>query len=151
VRAIPRALTAGLVLAALLLLSAAVGGAANPKGEAAEQMKVGLKAANRGYWLEALMRFEQADTLTPNEPHILNNIAVALEAAGRFEQALLAYQSALAVAPEDRVLQRNYKSFKDFYDENVAAPVADEETPGGQQVEDRKGSSEEEHESSPSH
>ena len=134
--AIPRAVTAAFVLAALCILSGSVAEAKGPEGQAAEQMKFGLKAAGRGYWLEALMRFEQANTLTPDDPHILNNIAVALEASGRFEQALVAYQSALAVAPQDRVLQRNYKSFKEFYDENVAVrEVGDEaeteETPDG--------------------
>lgn len=124
--AIPRAVTAGAVLL-LCVLSGSVAGAAGPEGQASEQMKFGLKAAGRGYWLEALMRFEQANSLTPNDPHILNNIAVALEASGRYEQALVAYQSALAVAPQDRVLQRNYKSFKDFYDENVVEQDAEDE------------------------
>ena len=130
VHAMWRALSTVTALTVLLTVSGSTAAAADARGQAAEQVKSGLKAAGRGYWLEALMRFEQANTLTPDDPHILNNVAVALEAAGRFEQALVAYQSALAIAPKDRVLQRNYKLFKDFYDENVAAAVTEEGSAG---------------------
>ncbi len=78
------------------------------KGRAADEMKWGYKAAKRGYWLEALDRFEKADRLTPNQARILNNIAVALEASGQFEEAMVAYKSALDVAPNDKVLRRNF-------------------------------------------
>lgn len=153
-RAIPRALSAGLVVAATLTLAPGTAAAAGPKEQAHEQMKFGVKAANRGYWLEALMRFEHANRMTPNDPHILNNIAVALEAAGRFEQALVAYQSALAVAPQDRTLQRNYKFFKEFYDENVAQPATEEKTEekaaADEQEQGAKPGGEDQHESSTS-
>jgi tetratricopeptide (TPR) repeat protein len=97
--------------------------AGNPQAKQAEQqMKWGYKAAKRGYWLEALDRFERANRLTPDQPRILNNIAVALEASGRFEEALLEYESALNLAPNDRVLRRNYSLFKEFYDTRVAPP-----------------------------
>ncbi len=58
-------------------------------------MEWGYKAARRGYWQEALLRFEHANQLTPDRPRILNNIAVAQEANGLFEQALLTYQMGL--------------------------------------------------------
>jgi Flp pilus assembly protein TadD len=101
--------------------------------QASEQVKRGYQAAREGYWLEALYRFERADTLTPNQPRILNNIAVALEASGRFEEALVAYQTALEVAPNDRVLRRNFGQFKEFYDAQVAVaePEGDEADDSG--------------------
>jgi len=97
------------------------------KNEASKQVKWGYKAAKAGYWLEALDRFERANELTPNQPRILNNIAVALEAAGRFEEALLAYETGLSVAPNDRVLRRNFSRFREFYDSQVQPPSAPDE------------------------
>ncbi len=92
-----------------------VGAASKPKKEASLDMKFGYKAARRGYWQEALMRFERANELTPNQARILNNIAVAQEANGLYEQALLTYQTGLAIDPNDKALRRNYARFQEFY------------------------------------
>lgn len=120
----------GLLL--LQLFGAAAVSAGDPaKERARDQMKWGYDAARRGYWLEALDRFERANNLTPGQPRILNNIAVALEASGRFEEALLAYETALAVAPNDRVLRRNFAQFREFYDSQIAEQeTADDEAEG---------------------
>jgi hypothetical protein len=60
----------------------------------------------------------------------MNNIAVALEASGRFAEALLVYETALSVAPNDRVLRRNYSQFKEFYETRVAPPPPPEDAAG---------------------
>lgn len=118
---------AAVVLAALLVAPTAGAGDAAAR-QASEQVKRGYTAAKNGYWQEALFRFERADALTPNQPRILNNIAVSLEAAGRFEEALAAYESALSVAPNDKVLRRNYSRFKEFYEAQLkSTPDAVEE------------------------
>jgi tetratricopeptide (TPR) repeat protein len=124
-------MVAGVALVALAAGSsvAPVLAADKPAKQAEEQVNRGYRAARRGYWQEALFRFERANALTPNEPRILNNIAVALEASGRFEEALVAYQSALAIAPNDRVLRQNYSRFREFYDAQVAPPKPAEDTP----------------------
>lgn len=115
---------------ALLLLAMTIAGAAHAGDqkakEAGAEMEWGYKAARRGYWQEALTRFQHANELTPDQPRILNNVAVALEANGRYEEALLAYQTGLAVAPNNDALRRNYRRFWEFYTEYVAPP---EETP----------------------
>jgi len=90
------------------------------KNEAEADMEWGYKAARRGYWQEALMRFEHANELTPNQPRILNNIAVAQEANGLYEQALLTYQTGLAIAPNNDALRRNYMRFQEFYTTYIA-------------------------------
>jgi tetratricopeptide (TPR) repeat protein len=101
---------------------------------AKDQMKWGLEAARHGYWLEALNRFLRADRLVPNRSKVLNNIAVALEASGRFEDALSAYETALTVAPNDPVVRRNFTQFKEFYDSHVAPiPVEDDAGAAGAQ------------------
>jgi tetratricopeptide (TPR) repeat protein len=117
-----------LVFAALAVLMTVPSFAGDPASkQAKDQMKWGLEAARHGYWLEALNRFQRADRLVPNRSKVLNNIAVALEASGRFEDALLAYETALTVAPNDSVVRRNFMQFKEFYDSHVAPiPVDDE-------------------------
>jgi tetratricopeptide (TPR) repeat protein len=125
----------GFVLVGALLLWAGVVEAGNSvKDQARDQMKWGYKAAKRGYWLEALDRFERADQLTPDQPRILNNIAVALEASGRFEEALLTYETALNLAPNDRVLRRNFSQFREFYEARVAPPLPPEEEAESEQA-----------------
>ena len=124
---------AALALAVLAAAPAATAGDAAAK-QASEQIERGFSAARNGYWQEALFRFERANTLTPNQPRILNNIAVSLEAAGRFEEALATYESALAVAPNDQVLRRNYSRFKEFYESQVEGPPGEAEKPAGERA-----------------
>jgi tetratricopeptide (TPR) repeat protein len=95
--------------------------AKNPQvKQAEEQVEFGYKAARRGYWQEALDRFEAADELTPKQARILNNIAVALEANGRFDEARTTYRAALALDPANRSVRRNLERFEEFYTAYVA-------------------------------
>jgi Flp pilus assembly protein TadD len=110
-----------MVLAATFSAGVAVAGDPNAK-EASAEMKWGFKAARRGYWQEALVRFEHANELTPSRARILNNIAVAQEANGLFEMALLTYQEGLSLEPNNNALRRNYTRFQEFYASYVAAP-----------------------------
>jgi Flp pilus assembly protein TadD len=112
---------AALVFTATISTGITFAGDPNAK-EASAEMKWGFKAARRGYWQEALMRFEHANELTPNQPRILNNIAVAQEANGRYEMALLTYQEGLALAPNNSALRRNYTRFQEFYASYIAPP-----------------------------
>lgn len=119
-----RLLKVGAVI--VVALSFAVGPVAGGDGRAKEagvEMDFGYKAARHGYWQEALYRFERANELTPDQPRILNNIAVAQEANGLFEQAMLTYQTAMAIAPNNDALRRNYTRFQEFYASFVAPPV----------------------------
>jgi tetratricopeptide (TPR) repeat protein len=138
----------GFVLIGLALAWVLPAGAGPSEKKAKEQMKFGYKAAKRGYWLEALDRFERANGLTPDQPRILNNIAVALEASGRFEEALVTYEEALTLAPNDRVLRRNFAAFQEFYRSQVAIPELEVEEPedpdGEKKSEDEAGETAEE-------
>lgn len=98
-------------LASVLLLPTDAG-AADP---AAQQLEFGTDMAKRGLWSEALFRFRQASQLDPGNARILNNVAVAYEALGLFDEALETYREALAASPSDRELRENYSSFVDFY------------------------------------
>jgi tetratricopeptide (TPR) repeat protein len=104
---------------AALSLSGCAGGQAPPATPAApsvsEQMRFGVAMAQRGLWREALFRFEQAELLAGEDPEVLGNVAVALEATGDFDRALTYYKRALAADPVNRELKRNYARFVEFY------------------------------------
>ena len=75
------------------MLTACGAGGAGPKP--ADQLDFGVSMARRGLWNEALFRFQQAQEERPGDARILNNIAVAYEAVGLFDEALETYQEAL--------------------------------------------------------
>jgi len=91
---------------------ASTGGAASG---ASSQLAFGVDMARRGLWNEALFRFEQARRDRPADAAVLNNLAVAYEAVGRFDDALDAYKEASRLAPGDRGVKRNYSRFLEFY------------------------------------
>jgi len=104
-----------LALAALLLAApTAEGGKADP-ATASTQLAFGVKMAQRGLWNEALFRFKRAESMEPNNPRILNNLAVAYEALGQFDRALEYYQRALKLDSGNAELRKNYSRFVEFY------------------------------------
>ena len=82
---------------------------------AGAQLEFGVQMAKRGLWNEALFRFERVLAEQPNNARLLNNIAVAYEAIGKFDQALEHYKRALAIDSNNRELRRNYAQFLEFY------------------------------------
>jgi Tfp pilus assembly protein PilF len=79
------------------------------------QVQFGVDMAQRGLWSEALFRFRQAEKLGDNRASVLNNIAVAYEALGQFDQAQTYYKKALDSDPRNVGLKRNYSRFVEFY------------------------------------
>ena len=137
IRIAPRA-GALLALAALLVVATACGGAGTSApvsgyadNTSAAQMDFGVRMAQRGLWNEALFRFQRAQRLTPGDPEILNNLAVAYEATGQYEEALTSYQQALQAAPANRELRRNYARFVEFYQSFRPAEEGDGEAAVG--------------------
>ncbi len=127
---------AALIMVAMLVAGAAAAGDPASK-DAAADMKWGYKAGRHGYWQEALMRFQHANELTPDQPRILNNVAVAQEANGLYEEALLTYQEGLAIAPNNDALRRNYMRFQEFYATYIAPPEeSGEQGAGGEGADD---------------
>lgn len=72
--------------------------------------------ARRGLWNEAVFRFEQAQRSNPNNPRLLNNLAVAYEAVGRYDKALATYQKAVRMAPGESQIRQNLSRFSQFYE-----------------------------------
>ncbi len=109
-----RVLATGLVLSLVVSFS---GCASTPEAaaNAADQKAYGAKMAQQGFWREALFRFERAAKLAPDDPEILNNLAVASEAVGETARALAAYKRALELRPDDAKIKRNYARFAEYY------------------------------------
>jgi tetratricopeptide (TPR) repeat protein len=84
---------------------------------AESQLRFGVDMAKRGLWSEAFFRFQQAQRLQGGaDPKVLNNLAVASEALGKFDQALDYYKQALQLAPGDPEAKANYDRFVSFYE-----------------------------------
>jgi tetratricopeptide (TPR) repeat protein len=108
----------GRALLLLLLVLGGAGCASTSRGGAPEsraQVAFGIDMARRGLWSEAVFRFEQARGEHPADFRVLNNLAVAYEAVGRFDDALATYREALRLAPGDRNLRQNSSRFFEFY------------------------------------
>lgn len=109
------------------ILAAVMAAATHPaapvqRSDAEVQLEFGAKVAMRGSWNEALFRFERATRLDPNLPRAWNNLAVALENLGRFEEAGAAYEKAMALAPEDRRIRENHERFTGFLKYHAKKP-----------------------------
>ena len=109
-----RALATGLLFAFAVTLSGCAS-TAKDAARAADQKAYGAKMAQGGFWREALFRFERAARLAPEDPEVLNNIAVASEAVGETARALAAYKRALELRPDDAKIKRNYARFAEYY------------------------------------
>jgi tetratricopeptide (TPR) repeat protein len=105
----------GMVAVVLGAVMAGACATTGPAGSADREMRAGVRAAVREYWQEAHFRFARARRLEPDNPKILNNMAVALEALGRYEEALEVYKEALQKAPSNSALKRNHSRFAEFY------------------------------------
>ncbi len=103
------------IVAAIALAAAGCAGSGGGRSSAASSVKEGLQAARRSYWQEAHFRFAAAHQRQPADAGILNNLAVTLEALGRYDEALETYKKALDLAPSNRSIRRNYARFAEFY------------------------------------
>ncbi len=103
------------LLAAGIILATGCASTHSDTGQARTELKAGVWAAEKNYWQEALFRFERAKTLAPDDPEVLNNLAVALEALGRYDEALAVYKQALQHSPKSITVKKNYAQFAEFY------------------------------------
>jgi Flp pilus assembly protein TadD len=105
------------VLLALFVLGVAVHPVfADRRSEARAQVDFGIKVAQRGLWKEATYRWERAVEIDPTYAAAWNNLAVAYEQQGRFDDARKAYEKALRLDPDNLLIRQNFDLFKELND-----------------------------------
>ncbi len=97
----------GSVLAAASLLGAACATTGGP-----DQMKFGLWASRHNLWDEALYRWRRVLDSDPSSAAVHNNLAVAYEVKGQWEDARREYEAALKLDPKNFKIKSNYDQFK---------------------------------------
>ena len=76
---------------------------------------VGLLGLAQPYVGERQVGQPLAQALAPADAEILNNLAVACEGNGRYEDAEKFYVQALEAGPKDRTIRDNFERFRIFY------------------------------------
>jgi Flp pilus assembly protein TadD len=104
-------------LVALLTLTLAVSAhAGDARGDSKAQVEFGIVAAQRELWKEALYRWQRAVEIDPTYAAAYNNLAIAYEHEGKFEEARKAYEKAVELEPQNQLIQQNYDLFKEIND-----------------------------------
>ena len=130
--------------ALVVMLAAVTAAAGDPAAKMVEaDKKKAFQAAKRGYWQEAMAQYQQALEASPDDPELLNNLAVAHEAIGEFEEARKYYDQALEIAPADRRIRKNHRLFLDFYESYVNPPEKEAPDSEAEEVEQGGGDAEE--------
>jgi Flp pilus assembly protein TadD len=108
-------LTLLVAAAALALVLSGCAGKGIPKS-ADTDLEFAGQMARIGNWREAIYRWERALSKGRNQAKIYNNLAVAHERLGHFDQAAEAYERALELGGDGvRQIQENYRQFLRFY------------------------------------
>jgi len=89
---------------------------ADSRRDARTQVDFGVSVAQRGLWREAIYRWERAVELDPSYAEAYNDLAVAYEHEGDLAKARVAYEKALALAPNNVQIRQNYELFKEIND-----------------------------------
>jgi Tfp pilus assembly protein PilF len=111
-----RRLTVRRALLLLLPFLLAPGLAVSADEASEKEVKFGVEVAQKGMWREALFRFEKAVKIDPQNPSALNNLGVAQEQMGQFDEARESYEQALELKPDDLYIQQNYDLFREADD-----------------------------------
>ena len=82
------------------------------------QQDFGVEMARMNLWREAEFRFKRAVEINPTDAMAHNNLAVALEANGDFENAVKEYREALRLDRTNSYIQKNYSRFTEFMSRN---------------------------------
>jgi Tfp pilus assembly protein PilF len=88
------------------------------------QDNFGVRMAKMNLWREAMFRFRRAVEIEPSNAMAHNNLAVAYEANGDFDNARKEYLEALKLDRSNAYIQKNYSRYVEFLSRNKkrAAP-----------------------------
>ncbi|HJQ35893.1 MAG TPA: tetratricopeptide repeat protein [Thermoanaerobaculia bacterium] len=82
--------------------------------KAETQKQFGVRMAKMNLWREAMFRFKRAIDMDPDDAMAHNNLAVAYEANGDFDNAAKEYREALRLDRSNQYIQKNYSRFVEF-------------------------------------
>ena len=107
-----------LILASVVILIAAAPSVARAdnRSKSKEQVEFGIKVAQNGLWKEATYRWLRATEIDPTYAAAWNNLAIAYEQQGNFEEAQKAYEKAVQLDPKNQMIRQNYDLFKEIND-----------------------------------
>ncbi|MCP5050040.1 MAG: tetratricopeptide repeat protein [bacterium] len=97
-----------------LLIAAVLGACSSNKGVVKTELEFGNKLAKEGLWKEAHYRWTKVLENGKETGSIYNNIAIALENMGKFDEAEAAYKKALSLEPNNPTIQGNYDKFQKY-------------------------------------
>lgn len=80
------------------------------KTDAEKNVRFGVLASQKGLWKEAIYRWKRAIELDPTNWKAYNNLAVAYEREGMFNEAINLYQIALQYSKENFFVKKNYEA-----------------------------------------
>ena len=109
------ALVGCLLLVFVLVAGCRSGRRAQPE---ATQENFGVNMARMNLWREALFRFKRAVEINPGDAMAHNNLAVAYEANGDFENAAKEYREAMRLDKSNQYIQKNYSRYVEFSTRN---------------------------------
>ena len=97
----------------LALVAVVAAAACGPPGliTSRDYNRFALRAQEEGLWREAEYRLRQALRENPGDARLHNNLAVALEALGKLEEAYAEYQTAVKLDPGNDAYRRNLRDF----------------------------------------
>ena len=78
-----------------------------------DQIRFGIWAADNDLWDEAIFRWKKVLSLDSRSVAAHNNLAVAYERKGLWEEARKEYETALKLAPENAWVRLNFNKFKE--------------------------------------
>lgn len=82
------------------------------------QLQFGIFAAQKGLWDEAIFRWKKVIQDIPSSSAAHNNLAVAYEKMGLWEEAEKEYELALKLSPKNEYISANYDKFKARFEDS---------------------------------
>ena len=80
------------------------------------QFLFGAEAARKDLWDEAIFRWKKVLVSDPQSAAAHNNLAVAYEKKGLWDEARKEYEIALTLNPDNKYIKSNFQNFQDHYD-----------------------------------